>query len=84
MKNYIKFSISEMILYDSPAVLGPKSSSEMVCLQCLKKVDGKTVCQKCGWPVCDLKCQNGKTHLKECDMLAAAVEKVGQVRNTIS
>ena len=72
-----------MILYDSPAVMGPKSCSELVCLQCLKKVDGKTVCQKCGWPVCDLKCQNGKTHSKECDMLAAAIEKVGFVRNAL-
>ena len=68
-----------MILYDSPAVLGPKSATDNVCLQCLKKVDGTMTCTKCGWPVCDLKCQNGKTHLKECAILAGGAEKVHNV-----
>jgi hypothetical protein len=82
-KHYFKFS--EMILYDSPAVLGPKSSTDIVCLQCLKKIEKLQLmtsqttpmtCQKCGWPVCDLKCQSGKSHQKECDILANAIEKV--------
>jgi hypothetical protein len=85
--NYGNFSclkFSEMILYDSPAVLGPKSTTDLVCLQCLKKIEKSQLmtspmtmtCQKCGWPVCDLKCQNGKSHQKECDILANAIEKV--------
>ena len=65
-----------MILWDSPAVLGPKSASDMVCLQCLKKVDGSFVCEHCRWPVCDPKCQSGKTHARECQILAGATQKV--------
>ena len=65
-----------MILYDSPAVKGPKLPTAIVCLGCLKKVDGQTTCPKCRWPMCSTQCSNGETHQRECEILASTSEQV--------
>jgi len=59
---------SEVILEDTPAVLGPNYETEAVCLECLSRVDGSVLCQLCNLPLCSDKCQDGPKHRPECDL----------------
>jgi len=63
---------SELILYDNALALGPKFSSSLLCLQCVKKLpkDHDYLCTRCKWPLCGPKCESGKTHQRECAILA--------------
>lgn len=66
-------SFSELILYDQALALGPRISDDLICLQCIKKLpsDHEYTCSTCHWPMCNEKCQNGKTHQRECAILAS-------------
>ena len=66
------FVLSELILYDNALALGPKFSSSLLCLQCVKKLpkDHDYLCTRCKWPLCGPKCESGKTHQRECAILA--------------
>ena len=47
----------ELILKESPAVVGPYSNTLPGCLQCFRKVDGSYACTNCGFPMCNPRCQ---------------------------
>ena len=74
----------ELVLWDSPAALGPKMGCSPVCLQCLKPADGRFRCENCNWPVCDQECADGTTHKIECETLKNAKEKVEYYQNVSS
>ena len=62
----------EIIIFEEPLVIGPKQATYPVCLSCYRRVDGSYLCNDCGWPLCDQKCQNSnEDHQAECQFLAA-------------
>ena len=74
----------ELILSESPAVVGPYSKSSLGCLECFKRVDGSYICSKCHFPVCNAECETGKLHQAECDFFAEKENQsnsVGQRRS---
>ena len=60
-------------MYDQSIVVGPKVGPRYLCLQCMKTLpkDHPYSCSKCKWPVCDLDCEKGKSHQKECATLSS-------------
>ena len=64
---------SELILYDQSLVMGPKVGPRFLCLNCMKTLpkDHTYFCSKCNWPVCNLDCEKGKSHQKECATLSS-------------
>ena len=50
----------ETILKEKPIVSGPngKHGYHPICLSCYRVVKTDYVCTKCGWPVCNPKCEN--------------------------
>lgn len=66
----------EIVLSESPFVVGPKSGSLCVCLECFRRIDATangTRCKNCFWPLCvdhfERSCEN---HKRECDIFKAA------------
>ncbi|XP_033226599.1 SET domain-containing protein SmydA-8-like isoform X2 [Belonocnema kinseyi] len=59
----------DLILKESPFILGPKVAPLPVCVGCLREFDKVDYCRSCGWPVCESKCSNSFWHLKECESL---------------
>lgn len=60
-----------IVFAEYPFVVGPKTNSRAVCLECCEPIDGTQngpKCPKCFWPLCqDCKLNsNRKHHLKEC------------------
>jgi len=63
----------DLILSDTPVVVGPSRQRLLVCVECLKVVDGSTRCKDCNFPLCRDECpsENGKWHAKyECPFLS--------------
>ncbi|XP_076056980.1 SET domain-containing protein SmydA-8-like [Oratosquilla oratoria] len=58
----------EVILKDTPLLLGPKQVTVPVCLGCFTPVDGSYTCTDCGWPMCSAECQSITLHTPECQM----------------
>ncbi|XP_045622293.2 SET domain-containing protein SmydA-8, partial [Procambarus clarkii] len=58
----------EVIMKDSPLVLGPRQVTVPVCLGCFTPVDGSYSCSLCGWPLCGPECQNVVLHYPECQL----------------
>lgn len=62
-----------VICEEYPFVVGPKPSSQAVCLECCGPVDGTSAgprCNKCFWPLCE-DCKLNSTrkyHSKECEL----------------
>ena len=77
-------SLSELILYDQALVIGPKIGNQYQCLNCMKTLpkDHAYQCSKCKWPLCDLDCEKGKSHQRECATLASH-PKVGKIGTTL-
>jgi len=58
----------EMIISETPLVIGPQAVTPPVCLACYKPVTNKYVCPKCGWPMCNEKCAKSPVHEAECNL----------------
>lgn len=65
----------EIILREAPCVLGPKISSYVMCLGCLKTINPPPSgdyykCSKCTWPMCGKSCENLAAHVDECRVMS--------------
>jgi len=60
----------DVVITEHPIVKGPGNKTPPSCLQCLRQWEGETTCTKCGWPVCNEKCQAGDIHEIECNILS--------------
>lgn len=77
----------ELILNESPMVVGPRQLTKPVCLGCHKELTPSspgTPCLRCHWPVCSPACQASPQHDAECRATQAAgarvkVEHFGQI-----
>jgi len=58
----------EMIISETPLVMGPQAVTIPVCLACYKPATSKYVCPKCGWPMCSEKCAKSAVHEAECNL----------------
>jgi len=67
---------SEVILEDTPAVLGPNYETEAVCLECLSRADGSILCELCNLPLCSESCKGGLRHQPECQVFSKLDKKV--------
>lgn len=64
----------EIILRETPSVLGPKISSHVMCLGCHQSITPPPSgdyykCSKCSWPVCGKSCENLSSHVDECSIM---------------
>ncbi|MPC50943.1 Protein msta, isoform A [Portunus trituberculatus] len=66
----------EIILKDSPLVLGPRQVTVPVCLGCFTPVNGTYSCTMCGWPLCGPECQENDLHKAECQFSRNRTSKV--------
>lgn len=66
----------EIILKDSPLVLGPRQVTMPVCLGCFTPVTGTYSCTACGWPLCGSECQENSLHKPECQLSRNRTSKV--------
>lgn len=65
----------EVILREAPCVIGPKISSFVTCLGCLKTIDPPSSgdyykCSKCTWPMCGKRCESLAAHVDECRVMS--------------
>lgn len=58
----------EVIIEESPLVIGPKQITRPVCLGCYNDVDGHFKCPTCGWPMCGAECCTSADHAAECQL----------------
>ena len=72
----------DVILRDYPAMVGPYYDEHPLCLECLVKTDGTTVCPLCDLPLCGA-CQGGPTptHNTECQFFSELRKTVEMPRN---
>ena len=59
----------ELIMNESPMVVGPRQLTKPVCLGCHKEITPTTPwkpCVRCHWPVCSPACQDSPAHDAEC------------------
>jgi len=61
----------EMIISETPLVIGPQATTVPVCLACYKPATSKYACGKCGWPMCNSSCAKAAVHEPECGLTAA-------------
>jgi hypothetical protein len=62
----------EIILKEKPFVIGPKTSSHVLCLGCHKQLPVISYfCSKCTWPLCSKNCESSSHHADECKLMAA-------------
>jgi hypothetical protein len=63
----------EVIFRELPCVLGPKITSQAMCLGCHKLLDPLSgsfyQCSKCDWPMCGKSCENLSSHVDECRLM---------------
>jgi len=57
----------EMIISETPLVMGPQAVTIPVCLACYKPATNKYTC-KCGWPMCNATCAKAQCHEGECNL----------------
>ncbi|KAF6205254.1 hypothetical protein GE061_019422 [Apolygus lucorum] len=60
----------DVILQESPFVVGPLKDSEFVCLACYKPLENPiALCKTCGWPICSEECSKNLWHKEfECSV----------------
>ncbi|XP_023326813.1 histone-lysine N-methyltransferase ASHR1 [Eurytemora carolleeae] len=71
----------EIILTDTPSVLGPHHDSQPVCLQCLRIHEGDYYCSTCKLPYCDEECSDTSQHRSECFTLSKLSEICQDMEN---
>lgn len=56
----------EEIVTEMPFIVGPKAFTYALCLSCYASwppsLYDKSLCSKCGWPVCSEACENQPQH----------------------
>jgi hypothetical protein len=66
----------EVLMKQSPLILGPKVVSAPLCLSCHKKLNleekARYECDKCKWPLCGQECEASPLHRAECQVFAQA------------
>jgi len=66
----------DLILKETPLVVGNLHDTPPICLACWKIVDGLYLCDECGLPMCDAKCSSDRNHRElECDFFRGKSEK---------
>ncbi|KAK7070870.1 hypothetical protein SK128_003136 [Halocaridina rubra] len=58
----------EIIIRDTPLLVGPKQVTIPICLGCFTPVDGSYSCTLCGWPLCSPECEKIVLHYPECQL----------------
>lgn len=68
----------ELILQESPLIVGPKAVSMPVCLGCHSacREENFVECDGCGFPLCSVKCQASEHHFDECRLMMEGKYKV--------
>lgn len=68
----------QLILQDTPLVVGPRQLTKPVCLGCHKEISATDhkKCVRCNWPVCSTRCQDSVLHVPECRATQAAGSKI--------
>jgi len=69
----------ELILQESPMVVGPRQLTKPVCLGChqeIKSADEMITCIRCNWPLCSRRCQDSPMHDPECRATKAAGSRI--------
>eukprot|EP00092_Neocalanus_flemingeri_P038962 GFUD01042416.1.p1 GENE.GFUD01042416.1~~GFUD01042416.1.p1 ORF type:complete len:551 (+),score=82.13 GFUD01042416.1:176-1828(+) len=61
----------EMVISETPLVIGPQAVTIPICLACYKPANSKFACGKCGWPMCNANCAKSAVHEAECSLTAA-------------
>ena len=61
-------SKGDVIFYESPLIVGPKTVTVPVCLGChnVCNMDNYHECDGCGFPLCSPQCQVSDNHVDEC------------------
>jgi len=66
----------ETLMVAKPFCVGPRLYQPTVCcLGCHRAMNKLVCCDKCGLPVCSLKCAGSTTHQVECTLITNAKEK---------
>lgn len=52
----------EEFLVETAAIVGPKHHTPLLCLGCMARTTGDTLCTRCGWPVCGPECEDLPLH----------------------
>jgi len=60
----------ELVISETPLIIGPQAVTIPVCLACYKPSDGRFSCTKCGWPMCNATCAKSPVHESECALTA--------------
>merc|ERR1719481_1329173 len=69
----------ELILNESPMVVGPRQLTKPVCLGCHKEITSTTPfirCVRCNWPMCSRECMDSPMHDAECRATRAAGKRI--------
>jgi len=67
----------ELIFTEQALASGPNHNlTTDHCLDCLKPMQEKYRCSKCGWPVCNATCETGPRHTIECSTFAENKSKI--------
>lgn len=84
----------EIILREFPCVVGPKITSQTMCLGCLKTIDSPLTgdfykCSKCNWPMCGKSCENSPSHIDECRVMhekkfISSIKNIGEPKIEVS
>ncbi|KAJ9579509.1 hypothetical protein L9F63_004828 [Diploptera punctata] len=64
----------EVILRETPIIIGPKVVSLPLCLGCGRRLrvsenDDTYMCSGCGWPLCGPQCETCPEHVPECNLM---------------
>ena len=62
----------ELILRETPVVVGPYTQTPAQCLECCAKVSGVYRCSRCNYPMCGQECSQGENHSVECRVFTQA------------
>jgi len=66
----------EMLMSSKPFCVGPRMHQPTVCcLGCHRAVGKLLCCEKCGLPVCSVKCAGSNTHQMECTLISNSKAK---------
>jgi len=61
----------EMVISETPLVIGPQAVTIPICLACYKPATSKYACTQCGWPMCNANCSKSEVHQAECTLTAS-------------
>ncbi|KAK3877376.1 hypothetical protein Pcinc_017909 [Petrolisthes cinctipes] len=74
----------QVLMEDTPLVVGPMAESAGVCLGChelIPESDEVLHCPGCHWPICSLKCATSPNHFPDCRVLARDTNHISAPNN---